>query len=134
MNDFANRFQKRLSKKARHGFRGWPAATIAFYGPDLTRASKVAVGIVRFEGAGVEDEDMKSWFSEDGDVRNDPLIGQHIVEFIEAHGVRSVGMGTGIMGWPHQEGIDYEGEWCPVCDFWKGRDRFTGELLPESDA
>ena len=28
--------------------------------------------------------------------------------------------------------IDYEGEWCPVCHFWKGRDRFTGELLPES--
>jgi hypothetical protein len=76
---------------------------------------------------------MKSWFSDAGDVRNDPFIGQQIVEFIEAHGVRSVGMGSGIMGCPHQEGIDYEGEWCPVCEFWKGRDRFTGELLLESD-
>lgn len=35
-----------LKKKARRGFRGYPAATIAFYGPDDTRASKVAVGIV----------------------------------------------------------------------------------------
>jgi hypothetical protein len=91
MNDFANRFQKRLSKKARHGFRGWPVATIAFYGPDLSRASKVAVGIIRFESA--EAEDMTSRFADDGDVRNDPLIAQHIVEFIKAHGARSVGMG-----------------------------------------
>jgi hypothetical protein len=37
----------------------------------------------------------------------------------------------GVIGCPHQEGIDYEGEWCPDprCAFWKGRDRFTGELL-----
>ena len=41
-----DRFLKRLRKKARKGMRGWPAATIAFYGPDLVRASKVAVGIL----------------------------------------------------------------------------------------
>jgi len=130
MSALANRFHKRLSKKARQGFRGWPVATIAFYGPDLSRASKVAVGIVAFEGA--EAEDMTSWFSDEADVRHDPLIGQQIAEFIESHGVRSVAMGGGIIGCPHQEDIDYEGEWCPVCEFWKGRDRFTGELLPDS--
>ena len=36
---------KRLRKKARKGMRGWPVGTVAFYGPDLSRASKVAVGI-----------------------------------------------------------------------------------------
>jgi hypothetical protein len=41
-----------LKKKARHGFRGYPAATIAYYGPDDKRASKAAVGIVNAEGAG----------------------------------------------------------------------------------
>jgi hypothetical protein len=122
-----DRFQNRISKKARLGFRGWPVATISFYGPDLSRASKVAVGIVRFEGADVDD--MRSWSSDEADVRHDPVIGQHIVEFIELHGARSVVMVDGIIGCPHQEGIDYEGEWCPVCDFWKGRDRFTGQLL-----
>ena len=40
-----------LKKKARRGFRGYPVATVAFYGPDDTRASKVAVGIVATEGA-----------------------------------------------------------------------------------
>lgn len=34
-----------------------------------------------------------------------------------------------IIGCPHQEGIDYQGQWCPVCEFWKGRDRFTGERV-----
>ena len=46
---------KRLSKKVRRGFRGYPVATIAFYGPDAGRASKVAVGIVMTEGDEVAD-------------------------------------------------------------------------------
>lgn len=131
MSLLANRFQKRLSKKARQGFRGWPVATIAFYGPDLRRASKVAIGIVAFERA--DAEPMQSWSSDDVDVRHDLLIAQQLAEFIELHGARTVATAEGIIGCPHQEGIDYEGEWCPVCEFWKGRDRFTGELLPKSD-
>ena len=31
-----DRFLKRLGKKARKGLRGWPIATIAFYGPNLS--------------------------------------------------------------------------------------------------
>jgi hypothetical protein len=35
-----------------------------------------------------------------------------------------------IIGCPHEEGIDYpDGAECPECPFWKGRDRWTGELL-----
>src|SRR5216683_1752918 len=52
-----------------------------------------------------------------------------ILEFIEKHQVRSVAISDGIIGCPHQEGIDYDGEWCPVCEFWHGRDRFTGQRL-----
>jgi hypothetical protein len=39
-------------------------------------------------------------------------------------------MTDGVIGWPHQEGIDYEGQWCadPAWEFWHGRDRFTGEM------
>ena len=35
-----DRLLKRLRKKAKRGMRGWPVATIAFYGPDLTRPPK----------------------------------------------------------------------------------------------
>lgn len=127
MSILMDRFQKRISKKARRGFRGWPVATIAFYGPDLSRASKVTVGIVRAEGEEVEE--MREWCSDATDVRYDALVSQEIIEFIDHYDARSVVMAGGIIGCPHQEGIDYEGDWCPVCTFWKGRDRFTGKLL-----
>jgi hypothetical protein len=51
------------------------------------------------------------------------------LELIEEQGALSVAMVGGIIGCPHQEGIDYEGEWCPICEFWHGRDRFTGKMV-----
>jgi len=122
-----DRSLRRLRKKARRGMRGWPAATIAFYGPNLSQATKVAVGIVPRENA--EPAEMRDWQVDLGDVRNDAGIVREILEFMEKHGVLSVAMTGGIIGCPHQEGIDYEGEWCPVCDFWRGRDRFTGQMV-----
>ena len=114
-----DRFLKRLRKKARKGLRGWPIATVAFYGPNLNRATKVTVGIVPSENADVEE--LRAWKV------NDPRIAREILEFIEERRVLSVAMTDGIIGCPHQEGIDYEGEWCPICEFWHGRDRFTGQ-------
>ena len=105
--------------------RGWPVATITFYGPALNRASKVSIGIVPSEGA--EASEMRDWTSDTGDVRSDAAIAEHILDFIEAHGALSVVMADGIMGCPHQEGIDYTGPWCPECGFWYERDRFTGQ-------
>ena len=43
--------------------------------------------------------------------------------------MRSVVLGDRIMGCPHEEGVDYEGDTCPECPFWAGRDRFSGELI-----
>jgi hypothetical protein len=32
-----------------------------------------------------------------------------------------------IIGCPHEEGIDYPlGSTCPLCPFWKDKDRWTG--------
>ena len=122
------RFLKRLRKKARRGMRGWPVATIAFYGPHLSEATKVAVGIVPAKNADVAE--MRDWKVDQGGVRNDPGVAREILEFIEKHGALSVVMTGGIISCPHQQGIDYEGEWCPnpACEFWHGRDRFTGEM------
>ncbi len=76
-----NRFLKRLSKKARKGLRGWPIATIAFYGPNLSQATKLAVGIVPSENAEVEE--LRDWKVERGDIRADSGIAREILEFIE---------------------------------------------------
>jgi hypothetical protein len=116
-----------LRKKADRGFKGYPVATVAFYGPDDNSATKVAVGIVINEDN--EAKKMQRWFAED-DVRKDPTISKEILQFIKSNGVRSVVMTDRIIGCPHEEGIDYpEGQKCPQCPFWAGRDRWSGDML-----
>jgi len=117
-----------LQKKAQRGFRGYPIATIAYYGPDDKFASKVAVGIILREGG--DAAFLERWFAKDIDIRLDPSINQQIVEFTSRHNVQSVAITDRIIGCPHEEGIDYpEGESCPQCPYWAGRDRWTGELI-----
>lgn len=119
-----------LSKKAAKGHRGYPMATVAFYGPDDTRASKVAVGIVHGEDEGPVE--MERWFSDDSDLRRDHRIHREILAFIKEHRARTVAMADRIIGCPHEEGKDYpDGEVCPECPFWAERDRWTGEQLSE---
>jgi hypothetical protein len=116
-----------LTKKARRGFRGYPVATIAFYGPDRDTATKVAVGIVQREDA--EPEIMQRWFNSERDVRRDVTINRAVVAFVEGHHVKSVVMPDRVIGCPHEEGTDYpEGGVCPKCPFWVGRDRWSGEV------
>ena len=83
-----DQFLKRLRKKAKKGMRGWPVATIAFYGSNLSQATKVAVGIIPSETA--EPLEVRDWNMEDGDVRTDPNIARELLDFIESHRVLSV--------------------------------------------
>ena len=118
-----------LEKRGRRGFRGYPIATVAFYGPDDQRATKVAVGIILVEGA--EANPLQRWLSEDADVRSDPDIARRITEFIEIHAAKSVVLMDRIIGCPHEEGVDYpQGTACPRCPFWANRDRWSGQVLP----
>jgi hypothetical protein len=117
-----------LDKKAKRGFRGYPVATVAFYGPDAVRASKVAVGIVG--GDREEASNLGRWVSDDTDVRSDKGILDEVLRFIQKHAVKSVVMTDGLLGCPHEEGIDYpEGACCPKCPYWSGRDRFRGSRV-----
>ena len=103
-------------------------ATVTYYGPNDSLASKVAVGVIQFEGGEVEP--LERWFSEVKDVRLDPEINEAIVHFLQKNGVKSVVAPDRILGCPHEEGVDYpDGEKCPKCTFWANRDRITGEVL-----
>ena len=120
----------KLAKLSRRGFRGYPVATVALYGPTAERASKVAVGIFLQESR--DPDHLQRWFSQDEsvDVREDPAIEAEIVAFVRKHAVRSVVMTDRIIGCPHEEGMDYpHGKKCPRCPYWATRDRFTHDVI-----
>ncbi len=123
-----DKYLKRLHKKAKKGRRGWPMATVAYYGPDLGRASKVSVGIMPAFAAPATA--LRSWIVAEGDIRYDSDVVRQMLDFIAGHNALSVGIAAAILGCPHQQGIDYHGDWCPdpACAFWHGRDRWTGEM------
>ena len=72
--------KKQISKKARKGIKGYPVATVAFYGPTNVVATKLVCGIIKHEDA--EAEPMRKWFSE-SDVRKSEQILGEMLAFIE---------------------------------------------------
>src|SRR3982751_5823428 len=107
---FREQARKRLTKKAKKGFRGYPVATVAFYGPDDRRASKLAVGIVLAENE--EAVELKRWFAEPGDVREDVRVAEEVLAY----------MGGGWRALGRDGGPDH---WLPA----RGRDRLPGTDL-----
>lgn len=127
------RLHPRLSKRSRRGFRGFPAATVAWYGPDDTRATKAVVSIVPDKGS--EPTHQATFVGGGADLREDPFTGDQVVAFVERHDAVSVFVAGEVLGCPHEEGVDYpEGDACPECPFWAGRDRWaaTKERLGEA--
>jgi hypothetical protein len=121
-------YRDKLAKKREKGFRGYPLVTVAFYGPDASRASKVVAAVVDVESA--EPAALERWFSDTTDVRQDALITKELVRLVETRGVKSVVMTNRIIGCPHQEGIDYpDGKQCPQCPYWASHDRWSGEAM-----
>lgn len=117
-----------LGKKSQRGFHGYPVATIAFYGPTADFATKAVVAI--FRGEGQEADPLERWFSQDVDVRSNPAVGEQVLALLQKHAAKSVTVTDGIIGCPHEEGIDYpEGKSCPQCPYWAGRDRFTRQRI-----
>ncbi len=114
---------KPITALRKKGEVGSPRATLAFYGPDDKKATKAVLGIFLREG---DESTIHRYFSEDKDVRFKIDIQENILVRLREHEVRSLIMVEEIFGCPHEEGIDYpEGQPCPHCPFWKGRDRYA---------
>ena len=104
---------------------------MALYGPDDTIATKLVASVVK-ESNG-EIEKMQKWYSTgEVDVRELDNVVKGVADLVAKFHPRTVVSPDRIIGCPHEEGIDYpEGEWCPECPFWAGRDRFTGKTSGE---
>lgn len=95
----------------------YPIATVAYYGPDDRTATKIAVGIVNQHNQVLA---LERWTGPD--VATNPGVQDEIKQFIEQHKAKKVVVTDGIIGCPHEEGIDFpEGEDCPFCPFWEGK-------------
>lgn len=127
------RLRSRLAKRSRRGFRGFPAATVAYYGADDAKATKAVVTIVPARGA--DPVHQAVFISDVSDVREDPITDDKVVAFAEKHEALSVVVAREILGCPHEEGVDFPaGGTCPSCPFWADRDRWaaTKERLAEA--
>ena len=95
-----------------------PVVTVAYYGPDDKTATKVTAGLVNERGKGPAE--LKRWWGQD--VMRDRGIQQQVADFIATHRAKSVVVTEGIIGCPHEEGIDFSsGQECPYCPFWHGK-------------
>lgn len=53
-----------------------------------------------------------------------------MLQFLADHGAKIVVLSPGIIGCPHEEGIDYPlGEKCPACPYWIDKDRWSGKPI-----
>jgi hypothetical protein len=80
-------YKTALRNRAKKGFLGYPVATIAFYGPDDRRATKVALGIIFDEDDDTRRE-MNRWISAKGDIRRDATVFEAMFRLTQSRGVR----------------------------------------------
>lgn len=121
------RAKKSLEKKSKKGFKGYPMATIAFYGPSNQLATKIALGIISYENA---EPIMMKWMNSEIDIRHNEPVMKEILKAINEGEAKSVLMVDKIIGCPHEEGMDYpEGESCQQCPYWLNRNRWTGDIF-----
>jgi Protein of unknown function (DUF1186)/SEC-C motif len=116
-------------RRSRPSRTKYPLASIAVYGPDNTRATKLVASILprpeqKYPSA------TRSWSTDVGDVRNDRVIAAEVADWLHRQGTKDTVSYDRIIGCPHEEGLDYPmGRTCPQCSFWAGIDRFTHEPI-----
>lgn len=92
----------------------YPIGTIAYYGPDDQTVTKIVAAVLPDAES---NPILKKWFGED--IAQKPETATEIGGFFQEQLVENVVMTDGIIGCPHEEGIDYPiGESCPSCPFW----------------
>ena len=95
----------------------FPMGTIAMYGPDDKKVTKIVAGVILHEDA----EPILERFMGSA-VETDPKVQKSIAELFGKYDVRSVLSPQGNIGCPHEEGEDFPiGGDCPFCPFWKGK-------------
>ena len=84
--------KKRISKKVKMGFQGYPVIGITYSGPNDSLATEVFLELVLEEGA----EPQSEKFATESDIREDETIQSAIVKMIERSGAKTVTLSKGV--------------------------------------
>ncbi|NQY37172.1 MAG: hypothetical protein HRT37_19840 [Alteromonadaceae bacterium] len=77
---------KRIEKRVKNGFQGYPQITLAYFGESVGCATEVVVSFIFEEGADAQEER----FSSKGDARKDETIQTTLLKVIERANVKTV--------------------------------------------
>jgi hypothetical protein len=103
-------------RKTIEGKDHFPIGVLAYFGPDNEKITKVVAVILQTK---TSSPCVKSWKTHD--FRTDSVVAKEIGQFFLEKSVSEVVMTDGVVGCPHDEGIDFPvGEACPHCPFWAG--------------
>jgi hypothetical protein len=78
--------QKRIGKRVKRGFQGYPMISIQYFGPSETLATKVEVGFIEQENA----EPMLETFNSETDIRKDETVQTTIIKIIDRVDAKTV--------------------------------------------
>lgn len=84
--------KKRISKKVKMGFQGYPVIGNTYSGPNDSLATEVFLELTSEEGADPQSEK----FATESDIREDETIQSTIVKMIERSGAKSVTLSKGV--------------------------------------
>ncbi len=77
---------KRIAKRVKKGFQGYPQISLAYFGVSKSCATEVVVGYIAEEGA----ESQEQKFSSKDDVRKDETIQTTLLKVIERADAKTV--------------------------------------------
>jgi len=77
---------KRIAKRVKKGFQGYPQISLAYFGETSDCASSIVVGFVAAEGELAQEQK----FISEGDARADETIQTTLIKVIESSGAKTV--------------------------------------------
>jgi hypothetical protein len=77
---------KRIAKRVKKGFQGYPQISLAYFGKSDDCASEVVIGFIAEEGLAAQEQKLSC----DGDARKDETIQTTILKIIERADAKTV--------------------------------------------
>jgi len=77
---------KRIAKRVKKGFQGYPQISLAYFGESADCASEVVIGFILEEGAAPQEQK----FSSKADARTDEIIQTTLLKVIERADAKTV--------------------------------------------